>query len=473
MESPDLNLDLDDASNFISVPCEEVNQDDLKNKLNQFSDTSFSMINFNIRSCRKNFSLFLVFLSQLLFNFSLIVLTESWLTKSIDYEFNIPNYETINLYRNSHGGGIKVYYSSKFAVEILDNFTFISDIMEVLAFWLLGSTFKYLIVCIYRPPSANPRVFNDNFNEYLSNLPQNSNTFILGDLNLNLFNPIKLAYIDSFISDMLSYDFYPIITKASKININNTITQFSLIDHIWSNFYSGYDHKSFVVHFPLTDPFPVCFVSNNNCFGQRKSFKFRSITQNRIRDFIEYINNFDFTNIFQIIDPNLAFDTFYRNVMHSFEKFFPIKTKRVKKSIINAPWVNKKLKFCIRKKFRLYNLMRRGLISKQSFKTYKRMLIYVNKKMKQQYYLDKLNSCSNDSKKTWNTINNVLNRNRSNVILKIDTDDGSYTGSRLPDLFNNYFTNIVSSLIADLSPRLICYDNVANNLQITMRYLIC
>ena len=464
MESPDLNLDLDDANNSINISCEEVSQDNLREKLNQYSDTSFSMINYNIRSCRKNFQVFLVFLSQLFFNFSLIVLTETWLTKNIDYGFNIPNYEDINLYRNSHGGGIKVYYSNKYTVEVLDNFTYVSDVMEVLAFWLLGNTIKYLIVCIYRPPSASPYVFNDNFNQYLNNLPHNAYTFVLGDLNLNLFNPLKFTYIDSFISNMLSYNYHPIITKASKINLNNTITQFALIDHIWSNFYSGCDHKSFIVHFPLTDHFPTCFVFDNNYSDQRKSFRFRLITQNRIRNFIDYVNNQDFTSIFQIINPNLAFNKFYQNIMNSFNKFFPIKTKKVKKNNIDAPWVNQKLKFCIKKKFRLYNLMRRGLISKQSFKTYKKMLIYVTKKMKQQYYHERFNSFNNDTKKTWNAINNILNRNKPNVISKINVNGSDYMGYQLPNIFNNYFTSIVSSLIADIYPRFTNYHNVINNL---------
>ena len=49
--------------------------------------------------------------------------------------------------------------------------------------------------------------------------------------------------------------------------------------------------------------------------------------------------------------------------MNSFDKFFSIKAKKVKKHNINAPWVNQKLKLCIRKKFRLYDLMHMQLVS--------------------------------------------------------------------------------------------------------------
>ena len=130
---------------------------------------------------------------------------------------------------------------------------------------------------------------------------------------------------------MLSFNFHPIITKASKINIDNNITQFSLIDHIWSNFCSGCNHKSFVIHFPLTDHFPTCFVFNNIFSAQKRSYKFRLINENRIRDFVQYVNNYNFSNIFQIQDSNSAFSKFYNKIMSLFEMFFPIKVKKVKK----------------------------------------------------------------------------------------------------------------------------------------------
>ena len=144
--------------------------------------------------------------------------------------------------------------------------------------------------------------------------------------------------------------------------------------------------------------------------------------------------------------------------------FFPIKVKKVKKSSVNAPWVNQKLKFCFQNKFKLYNVMRRGIISKQSFKTYKRLLIYVTKKMKEKYYSEKFNSCRNDSKKTWSQINNVLQRNKSNVISKINLNGNTFMGSQLPHVFNNYFANVVSSMVGNLSSRVINCHNVTNNL---------
>ena len=146
---PQLNLDIE--GNDPVVFSENVNDTELKNELNNYRpDKPFSILNYNIRSCRRNFSMFYACISHFLFNFSLIVLTESWLNLDTDHGFQIPQYKQLNLYCNSVGGGIKVYFLDFFNGQIIENFTYVSNIMEVLTFWLTCNTFKYLICCIYR-----------------------------------------------------------------------------------------------------------------------------------------------------------------------------------------------------------------------------------------------------------------------------------------------------------------------------------
>lgn len=38
---------------------------------------------------------------------------------------------------------------------------------------------------------------------------------------------------------------------------------------------------------------------------------------------------------------------------------------------------------------------------------YKKLLNWVIRKMRRQYYINKFNECRNNSKKTWNNINNI------------------------------------------------------------------
>ena len=48
-------------------------------------DTFFSLFCLNIRSCRRNFAVLYVFITSFLSKFSIISLTETWLTKKIIY----------------------------------------------------------------------------------------------------------------------------------------------------------------------------------------------------------------------------------------------------------------------------------------------------------------------------------------------------------------------------------------------------
>ena len=70
--------------------------------LPQSNDNDFSLFN-----RRQNFSALLSFFVTYCLNFSLIILTETWLTANIDNGFNIGGYNQYNVYRSSHGAGLK------------------------------------------------------------------------------------------------------------------------------------------------------------------------------------------------------------------------------------------------------------------------------------------------------------------------------------------------------------------------------
>ena len=56
---------------------------------------------------------------------------------------------------------------------------------------------------------------------------------------------------------MWGFNYFPIITLPAKINENNLLTKFSLIDTIWSNFISGKEHTSGKIDKLITDHLPI------------------------------------------------------------------------------------------------------------------------------------------------------------------------------------------------------------------------
>ena len=171
-----------------------------------------------------------------------------------------------------------------FDVEIIDRLTFVNDVMEVLTLSLTGSNFRYIVCSIYRSTGADSILFNEMFfDQVVSYFPADSKVIVIGDINLNLFNPLKLTYIDNFVANMLGFNFFPIITIPTKINEteNCPITPYSLIDQIWTNFMVGENHLSGVILYPLTDHLPVFYAFKSNCLSTLKTIQFRVINEKK------------------------------------------------------------------------------------------------------------------------------------------------------------------------------------------------
>ena len=120
------------------------------NKINRFS-----LLSFNIRSVRKNFTSFLSFLSTLIIKPSIIVLVKTWLNADNNHIYSITGYNELSLHRNKNGGGITIYIDDKFQSFVIKNLTFINNNIEVLTTFVVYLSVKFYICSIYRPPSSS------------------------------------------------------------------------------------------------------------------------------------------------------------------------------------------------------------------------------------------------------------------------------------------------------------------------------
>ena len=202
------------------------------------------------------------------------------------------------------------------------------------------------VICsVYHSTRADPFLFNELFFDLVVNrFPAGANVIIAGDINLNLFNPLRLTFVDTFIANMLGTGFFPIITIPTKVNDNCPLTPYSLIDQIWTNFKVGVSHTSCVLMFSLTDHFPIRYAFNDKCQGTLKAIEFRCINDDSLSKFINLLNNMDFSDVFHCQDLNEAFDIFIMKLFNAYDIAFPIKKKKIKNNLINAPWVTPQLK---------------------------------------------------------------------------------------------------------------------------------
>ena len=132
-DSPEFSLLSDDAdSQEPPIDCRVYSPDDLTDLNDPVSNNKLSIFHTNIRSCRRNFAALQSFLNSSLICFTIIVLTEIWLTSEIDYGFDLVGYNAYSLFRNSHGGGIKIFVDERISTQINKSATFINELFEIL-----------------------------------------------------------------------------------------------------------------------------------------------------------------------------------------------------------------------------------------------------------------------------------------------------------------------------------------------------
>ena len=197
----------------------------------------FSILLFNVRSCRKNFLDFETYFHDVLCKFSCIVLIETWLTDEYENVFLINGFRSFDSYRSSNGGGIRLYVKKFLDVNVLSHFNVLDDLCEMMVAEIFIADKKIVLCCLYHPPSSDHRV-NNAFIDECCNVIRllwdlACPIITCGDFNLNVLNPLKLSYIAHFIDCMLEVGLWPLITIPTKYNPGYAFTKYSLIDQFW------------------------------------------------------------------------------------------------------------------------------------------------------------------------------------------------------------------------------------------------
>ena len=159
-----------DVDDYLPSSCSYMNVECLSNIIN---GVSLTILLLNIRSCRKNSDEFISTFFNYFSHFTCIIFTETWLSKDCDTVFNIDGFYCIDLYRNNYGGGIKIYVKDYIQSKVLDNFSFVNDVLELLTIELLYHNHKFLLTTVYHPPTSftvKNFEFVDLFTLYLKQL---------------------------------------------------------------------------------------------------------------------------------------------------------------------------------------------------------------------------------------------------------------------------------------------------------------
>ena len=223
-ENSEINFDFYDNNQFNKLTST------IKNNL-------FSIFHTNIRSYNKNFEQLSVLLGELMLEFDVIGLTETWHTKASNFiPKNIQNYHCYAGESQNSGCGLyiknNINYKSRNDLSIsLNNKT---DEFESLFIEVLNQNTSNIIVgVIYRHPTGNITTFT-NYLKTIFNITnkENKQIIIMGDFNIDLLKFEDQNGTSDFIEIMLSNFLQPFIIQPTRITENGN---YSLIDNIFYN----------------------------------------------------------------------------------------------------------------------------------------------------------------------------------------------------------------------------------------------
>ena len=439
------HLDFNQISNYY-----DLNQYN-KTFLN-LGDKLLSVMHFNIRSLGKNGNEMISLIESFNHQPDILAISESFLdSNSIDHSF-LNNYQGFHSVRSaSKRGGVSIFVKSYIEVDILEEFSYVSEEIEICTVRMKLLDKNYTISCIYRPRYKHDKV--KEFSVILRKILQNSyfkksNAILLGDFNINLLEHETHADTGDFLSMMQLHNFIPLISRPTRFPEGDQNARPSLLDHVYTNFI----HQSIsgIFHYQINDHLPVFLnlvLPEKPCSTLK--VKFRVFTEESKQLFKRELLNVTWEEVLSADnDVNQNFDSFISIFDRLYNKFFPVQVKNISRKRMLNPWISTGLLNSIRHKNNLYKEFKLGLIPQAQYNAYRNKTTALIKLTKRNYYLNVFSNFKYSTKKLWQTVNKLSGTNvRSTKTANLIVDDKILTQSdEIAEAFNNHFADIASAL---------------------------
>ena len=414
---------------------------------------NFSLIHVNIRSLYRNLEKFDLFLSLInKSQFSVIAITETWLHSKSPPIFDIENYTLLRADRQKgRGGGVALYIRKDLKYKLRQDFHI--EGVEDLFIETIDTKFKNKVIgVIYRPPSNSLETFLDNLDNCLEKITvENKDNYLVGDFNIDLSEPHNFP-CHRFIDTLSSYAFHPHIDKPTRISN----TSRSIIDNIFSNDLNSI--RNGIIYYDISDHLPIFMISQKRTsFINQRNAKYkmcRKETDENINSFKLGLSSEEWHNVFTELDVNQAYDNFRNKLLYHYNKNIPLVRINSKNKKNRRPWITRGILNSIRKRNTLYkhSLNHPNEDNHKKYTCYRNKLTTIIRLSRKTYFSRKLEQNKNNTDLLWQTVNDMLGRQKDRLI----NSEFIYNGQNISEpehianIFNEYFTNIGPKLASEI-----------------------
>ena len=362
----------------------------------------FKMASLSITSFTKHIDKLRILLAN--HPLDVISINETRLDKGIlNSEIYIPRYEIVPRDRNRNGGSVCFYIKRAINYSLRTDLHI--NILENLCLEMRKPNSKpFVIVTWYRSPNSPNEVFSSLENLIGRLDSENVEFYLMGDMNWNTASMSDTNYL--LLSDITNLrGLHQLINEPTRV----TDTTSTLIDLIYTNYpdkvvCSGVCHVSISDH-SLVNAYRKLSIAavfkRHNTINYRT---FKNFNRDHFRNDIAS-QNWDVLDNFQ--DPDDMWREWKIKFLNAVNTHTPLRTKRVRSK--GFPWITSELK----KRMHERDIMKLKAIrlkNRQDWGEFKRLRNKVNCKIKiatETYYKQSFSEHKNDSRRTWQTINEL------------------------------------------------------------------
>lgn len=445
-------LDVLDITDQQSEDCEYVSK-----KVN-IGTKILNIIHFNIRSIKKNFDQMTVFLETYnLLSCDIIILSESWQIVSNDFDI-----EGFKMYysdgKYNQNDGVVVFIKSHLNIKMINNMTYAKSGITLIRFIVSVVDRQYGISCVYRPPSTVLPYFIEDLENHLTNVCNQQNEILIGDININLL-AIDSPETNNYLSVLMSHGYFSLINGPTRV----TLTTKSCIDHIFMKRKKDpkFTYSPFILDTDVTDHLPIFLSIHKEDGINNININHSNIVSKTIKVLNnEKVNNLlsfqDWTTgVLNVNDVETATQNFYSiidNIIKESEETKVIRHKTTKKI---KPWITTGIVCSIKNRDKIKKQLKKSysIEKEQQYKIYRNFLNKLINKCKNDYYKAKIEESQYNMGKIYKVINEVTNQvnNKGPEIHNIKDKNQHFNNNKdLANYCNNYFTNVGINMLNNI-----------------------
>jgi len=444
-----------DQTSNLNIPNTAYIEVDHLKDIRDNTNHKYNCLHLNIQSLPSKFDLLKQLLSLLKedrVHIDFIMLCETFLTDSNSHLYNIPGYNLVCQNRTkSTRGGVALYVSTDYHYKLRPDLAInVEGEFESIFIEIRPKQSNDVVIVgeIYRIPNTNINESLQRYEHIINKLSQYKQVYIGTDQNIDYLKVSTHRATADLLDCFLAGGLVPLINRPTRI----THSSATLIDNIYTKMTPHQQVKSFILHYDISDHLPILSLTGHKDIKNKEplTFTYRPLTDDSVSAILNELYDFDWDMLDNFNNIDESYNTFSNIFNTIIDKHAPIKTKTIAPSqVIREPWFSKGLLKSSKHLHKLYSksLGNDNINIITQYKQYRNLFNSLKRTAKQEYYKREFEKYKNNSKKTWQVINSMLNKaNNKQSVLDYFMDDPVQVANNFCQFFTDVGPNLAQNI---------------------------